>query len=190
LTDSTEHVWVEVGRFAARAAAEQHALVLVAVGIDCQLVPHEGAVVLLVARPDAARARHELAAYARENRRRNRPAPPLRALGHGLDPALVYCAVLVLLQGASRRQTLGYDWWSAGAAQAGLIVAGEWWRTLTALGLHADLGHLAGNLAFGAVLGVLLSQFLGAGVAWLAGLRAGAGGNALNALLHPATHYS
>jgi rhomboid protease GluP len=63
--------------------------------------------------------------------------------------------------GASGRETFSQDWWSAGAAQAGLIADGEWWRAVTALGLHADLSHLASNLAFGSLLGLLLAQILG-----------------------------
>jgi rhomboid protease GluP len=188
LTDNPDEVWVEVHRFTARADAEQHALVLAAVGIGCRLVPRNGDVGLSVAHPDAARARQELALYARENQRRGRSSSPVRALFEGLDGALAYCAVLLFLHGASRRQTFSQDWWSAGTAQAGLIADGEWWRTFTALGLHADLGHLASNLAFGSLLGLLLAQLLGAGLAWLAILLAGAMGNALNALLHPAAH--
>jgi rhomboid protease GluP len=187
LTDNPDDAWVEVRRFAARADAEQHALVLAAVGIGCRLVARDSVIALSVALPDAARAREELACYTRENRR-SRSSTPLRALLEGLDGALAYCAVLFFLHGASRRQAFSQDWLSAGAAQSGLIVDGEWWRTLTALGLHADLGHLASNLAFGSMLGLLLSQLLGAGFAWLTILLAGALGNALNALFHPAMH--
>lgn len=187
MTDNADDAWVEVRRFAARADAEQHALVLAAVGIGCRLVPLDSAIALSVAPPDAARARAELASYARENRP-SRSSPPLRSVREGLDGALAYCAVLLFLHGASRRQAFSQDWLSAGAAQAGLIVDGEWWRTLTALGLHADLGHLASNLAFGSMLALLLTQLLGAGLAWLTILVAGALGNALNALFHPAMH--
>jgi rhomboid protease GluP len=187
LPDNSDDAWVEIRRFKAWAHAEQHALVLAAVGIDCRLVPRDGAIALSVAPTDAARARHELASYAQENRRGRSP-PALRALMEGADGALAYCAVLLFLHGASRRHAFSQDWLSAGAAQAGLIVEGEWWRTLTALGLHADLGHLASNLAFGSLLGLLLAQLLGTGLAWLAILLAGALGNALNALFHPATH--
>ena len=180
--------WVEICRPAARGDAEQYALVLAAVGINCRLVALDDAVALSVAPPDADRARQEVASYVRENQRQNRPSPPVRALVDGLDSALVYAAVLLFLHGASRRETLALDWWSAGAAQAGLIAGGEWWRTLTALGLHGDLGHLVSNLAFGSLLALLLAQLLGAGLAWLAILLGGALGNALNALLHPPAH--
>lgn len=188
MTDDRDIAWVEVGRFRTLAEAEQHALVLVARGIECRLVPQiEGGAALTVARGEARRAHQELARYADENRQR-RPALPLRSLAAGLEGALAYCAVLFFLYGASRRQTFAWDWWSAGAAQAGLIASGEWWRTLTALGLHADAAHLASNLAFGSGLGLLLTQLLGTGPAWLAILLAGGFGNALNALLQPASH--
>lgn len=59
---------------------------------------------------------------------------------------------------------------------------------MTALGLHADPGHLISNFAFGSLLSLLLAQLLGAGLAWLVILLGGACGNALNALLHPAAH--
>jgi rhomboid protease GluP len=188
LADTPDDTWVEICRSVARADAEQYALVLAAAGIDCRLVALDGAVTLSVAPPDAARARQEIASYVRENHRRSRSSPPARALMDGIDGALAYVAVLLFLHGASRRETFAQDWWSAGAAQAGLIAGGEWWRTLTALGLHADLGHLVSNLAFGSLLGLLLAQILGAGLAWLAILLGGALGNALNALLHLSAH--
>jgi len=67
---------------------------------------------------------------------------------------------------------------------------GEWWRTITALGLHADAAHLAGNIGFGALFGILLSQYIGSGAAWFTILLAGASGNALNAFLYQTTHLS
>jgi rhomboid protease GluP len=187
LTDDLEDAWVEVLRRKDWGDAEQQALVLTAVGIGCRLVAQGDAIRIFVPLAQAARARHELTSYASENR----PPPrhlPARPLIDGLDGSLAYAVILLFLHGASRRRTFGLDWWSAGAGQAGLFVEGEWWRAVTALGLHADLGHLAGNLAVGGLLGLLLAQPLGAGLAWLAILLAGAAGNAANAALHPAAH--
>jgi hypothetical protein len=102
VTDDRETAWIEVGRFPARAQAEQNALVLVSTGIDCRLVPQsDGEVALTVAPADAWRAHLELARYAEENRQ-SRPALPSRSLAAGLEGALVYCAVLFFLYGASR----------------------------------------------------------------------------------------
>lgn len=188
MADEPDGAWMEICRSATRAEAEQYALVLAAAGINCRLVALGDAVTLSVAPADAARARQEIASYARENQQRTLSSPPPRALMDGVDSVLAYAAVLLFLYGASRREAFSQDWWSAGAAQAGLIADGEWWRTLTALGLHADLGHLVSNLAFGSLLGLLLAQVLGAGLAWLGILLGGALGNALNAVLHPSAH--
>ena len=188
MSDEVEEIWVEVGRFRARGEAEQHALVLVASGVVSRLVPGAAEIVLLVAARDAMRARFEIDAYTRENSPRPAVGPALRPFREGIDAALIYCAVLVFVQAAASRGAFSYDWLALGNAQAGLIRSGEWWRVITALGLHADLGHLAGNLALGSVLGILLAQLLGPGLAWLAILVCGGIGNALTALLYPAEH--
>ncbi len=82
-----------------------------------------------------------------------------------------------------RRELWGVDWLAAGAAQAGAIAHGSWWRAVTALTLHADEGHLVGNLLAGMVIGTLAAQLLGQGLAWLAILLAGSIGNLIAVLL-------
>jgi membrane associated rhomboid family serine protease len=188
LTSVFDSPWVELQRFDAVAAAEEHALVLAAMGIACQLIARDGAIGLEVAATEAARAAHELAVYDEENR--PPPGPAVHALAGGLNGALVFCVVAVFLHAASNGQWFSKDWWGAGSAQAGLILGGEWWRTLTALGLHADAGHLVANLVMGSLFGVLLAERLGSGLAWLAILLAGGAGNALNAWVQPAAHTS
>ena len=177
-----------MSRARSRAAAEQQALVLAAVGISSRLVVAEGAATLYVAPPEAARARNELACYARENALPRRPRLPVVAALHWLEGALVYGAVLLFFFAAARRHLWSVDWVEAGAAQAGLIQGGAWWRAITALCLHVDLDHLLSNLAFGAVAGALVAQLLGTGLGWLVILLAGGLGNALNAVLHDASH--
>ena len=109
MTDDPETAWVEVHRFRAQAQAEQHALVLVSMGIDCRLVPQTNGVALSVTPADAVRARHELARYAEENSQQRRPALSLRSFTAGLEGALVYCAVLFFLYGAPRRRAFSLD---------------------------------------------------------------------------------
>ena len=58
-----------------------------------------------------------------------------------------------------------------------LMKDGEWWRPFTALFLHADLGHLLGNLASGALFGMLVSKSIGPLKAWAMILLSGAVGN-------------
>ncbi len=186
MADEHETELVEVSRTRSRTEAEQQALVLAAMGINSRLVRADGVTALYVSPPEAARARHELSLYLRENAPRRRP-PALAAL-RWLEGALAYAAVLLFFFAAARRHALSIDWVAIGAAQAGPIRDGAWWRTITALCLHLDFDHLMSNLAFGAVAGVLVAQLLGTGLGWLAILLAGALGNGLNAVFHSAGH--
>ena len=177
---------VEVGRFETLADAKQRALVLSAVGIDCSLVADDRALALYVSSAEAEDARRQLGHYESENTPVVRPR--FKPTTHGIDAALAYCAVLLFFFGAERRHALSVDWTVIGAAQAGLIRDGAWWRTFTALSLHADPLHLLSNLASGVIFGILVAQLLGSGLAWLAILLAGALGNALNALVQSPEH--
>lgn len=188
MTEDSESSWVEVGRFRDHEAASHHALVLAAAGIDCQIVADGARVAIRVEAANAARAFAELAAYAADNRRSTPPPLRLRPPRAGLAGALIYCCLLLFVYGAEGRGTFSRDWLAAGDAQAGLIVGGEWWRALTALGLHAGYAHLAGNMVAGVFLGIALSQIIGGGLAWLLILLAGGIGNAVSALFQPADH--
>jgi membrane associated rhomboid family serine protease len=187
LSDDQTTELVAVSRSRSRAAADQQALVLAAVGISSRLVMAEGAATLYVSPLEEARARRELATYARENAPRRSRAAAVAA-PHRVEGALAACAILLFFFAAARRHAFRVDWVAAGAAQAGLIQDGAWWRTITALCLHLELDHLLSNLAFGAVAGVLVAQLVGTGLGWLVILLAGALGNGLNAALHGAGH--
>jgi membrane associated rhomboid family serine protease len=178
--------WVEIGHYARQHEAEEDALALAAVGIGSRIIADESGIALAVAELDALRARDELLQYHCENSAR--AASPLQASREGLNGALAYAALLLFFHGAAGRYLLGFDWWTAGYAQAGLIVTGEWWRTITALSLHADIAHLAGNIVAGGVFGIAVAQFLGPGLAWFAILISAGIANELNALAHPASH--
>ncbi len=188
MSDTAEETWIEVGRFRSRRETDQNALVLVARGINCRVIAHPNGIALYVVEPAVAVARRELAAYAAENRGPSRPKLPTRPLRDGIAGVLAAAAMLFFLQAAANTQAFGFDWLTAGEAQAGLITHGEWWRTLTALGLHADYGHLLSNLAAGSILAIFLAQFVGSGVAWLAILATGGVGNTANSLLQSADH--
>ena len=61
---------------------------------------------------------------------------------------------MVFVYSAANQRAFGRDWFAAGEAQAGLILDGEWERVVTALSLHADLGHLLSNLIAGSLFGL------------------------------------
>lgn len=67
---------------------------------------------------------------------------------------------------------------------------GEWYRTVTALTLHADAAHILGNIALGAVFLVPLCRRAGPGVALLLTVCAGVAGNAATLFFRPAASVS
>lgn len=180
--------WIEVGRFPGQREAEQNALVLVAAGVASRLVPGVAGIGLFVSQSDAARARTEILAYARENAPPSRTAIALRPFRDVIDGTLLYCVILVAIHAMVNRDAFGVDWLGIGHAQASLIKSGEWWRAITALGLHADLGHLLSNIVAGGILGMLVAQIVGPGLAWFSILLGGVAGNAIVALLAQNDH--
>ena len=131
---------------------------------------------------DAERAEAAVAAFERENP----PAAPVvrdeTPPGEGVAAGLVFGLALLALQIWTGPES-DNAWFSTGSAQASAILRGEWWRAITALTLHADAGHAAGNALLGGLLLTLLARRLGAGVACWAMLLAGAAGTLLAAAL-------
>lgn len=172
-----------------RACAEL-ALVLEARSIPSRQEFVDGAWVLSVPTGVHDRARAELVDYQRENPvRRPAPRPPRRG-GRGWPGVIGYLAVIVLMIVATRQLSFGIDWLGVGRMDAGALRAGEWWRAVTALTLHADAAHLLGNAAFGTFFGYSLARIWGGGFGWLAIVLAGAAGNFLNGLVNGPDHRS
>lgn len=178
----------QVVRVAAeRTRADEWALALAAIGIASRIdwSPQHG--YLVVVEPqDAAHAIATLATYDDENRPRAVPVPPAeygRSLG-AVAAAVLICALFVV----TGPRVNGHPWFAAGAANAARIDAGEWWRAVTALTLHADFPHVLGNTITLLLFGTALCALVGPGVGlWLA-LLAGAAGNLLNSALRGAPH--
>lgn len=127
----------------------------------------------------AAFAGDQLDTYWRENANLGKRPPESPALERGTIGALGFLLVIWALPWL-QEWTL-YDWRGAGVMAAKLVTEGEWWRTITALTLHADIGHIAGNSLFGVLFGSLLARQLGSGVAWLLIVVAAAAANTINA---------
>ncbi len=174
---------VEIFRSSDRKAVNEHALVLQARGLAHQIVQGGGGYHLLVPSGQVEVARAELFRYDEENVGwpPREEAPPVRSRGY--VAAAVYAAILCVVFPMGEHGFLGRDILAAGALDAERVRSGELWRPLTALTLHADFAHLAGNLVFGSVFAILAAHELGAGLAWLGILASGALGNLVNAWL-------
>lgn len=168
--------------------------VLSAAHFDYRLSREEHRWIIHLPAAQAAAARREIAAYESDGRGRDRPlplapaewqAPPqptMAALwGVGLMVAFyAWCGPFQLDQGLFR----------ATASDAQAIMAGQWWRPVTALTLHAGFVHLAGNALCLLVLGHAVCSLFGGGLGWLLMLGSGVAGNFAVAWMVSSGHVS
>ncbi|PYN13260.1 MAG: rhomboid family intramembrane serine protease [Candidatus Rokuibacteriota bacterium] len=175
-----------------RHRVDEWATVLAAGGIPHRLRSRLDGWALIVAARDADAARETLDAYDRENiadttrARSASVAPASGAAGVGVAVGLMLIGFFAVTGTRATRSA----WFERGGADAKRIVGGEWWRTVTALTLHADAPHVVGNAAASVVLVGAVSHQLGPGVGlWLVRL-AGAGGNAVTAVAYGTHHDS
>jgi membrane associated rhomboid family serine protease len=187
--DEQGEQWVMVAAGLDEARANELALVLIARGIAQQRRAGLSGLELWVPVDGAGAAAAELKQYRRENARRV-GVRPLRYVARGWPGVAAYAAVLLAVFVAAHESLLGLDWYGAGRFEAGSMVAGQWWRTVTALTLHVEFDHLGGNLAFGAFFGVFIGRYFGVGVGWLAVLLEAAAANAFGAWLESPDHRS
>jgi len=161
---------------------DQRAFVLKAVGIEHLVTQRENRFVLLVPEAQAANALEHLRISEEESR--PKPAPPPFALHErAWSGSIVYAVAMLTIAYCSGANVGGFNWYEAGALRSHVYASGEWWRIVTALTLHADVGHLIGNLAFGIPYGYFAAQLLGTGRAWMSILIAAALGNLLDSAL-------
>lgn len=173
----------------ARKIAEEWALVLTAEGLTPSVQRSSEGFVLGVPSEEIERAEAALSSYEREN---------LAEAHEGEEPAgyahvVVGLAVAGALMGfffLTGERAATVHWFERGSADVEHILRGELWRTVTALTLHADIGHVLANAIVGAVFLGAVCRTLGPGLGFAIVLLAGAGGNLLNALFHESLHVS
>jgi len=175
-----------------RRQADEWATVLAAGGIAHRLRGRLDGWALIVDARDVDAARETLDAYDRENTvdatriRAVAVAPDRAAAWVGVAVGLLLIAFFAVTGPRANRSV----WFERGSAVAERIVGGEWWRTVTALTLHADGPHVLSNATASAVVVGAVSYEVGPGVGlWLV-LLAGIGGNALTAIAHGTHHDS
>jgi len=174
-----------------RGEALELRFVLESVGVTSKIQQFRGGWLIVVSSDHAVQAVGEIDSYQREAAEQSserRVAIP--TYGGSMVGVGIYAGVLMLVAVLMGRSVFGLDWWLAGQMQAGLVMEGQWWRTVTALTLHLDPGHIGSNLVFGCVFGLMAGRVLGGGVAWLVIVFSGALGNLVNAMLQSADHTS
>ncbi len=188
--DNAESETVSLLRSRSRERCLEFALVLVAMGIPCNLIFEDDSYDLQIQGRDASRAREQIRLYIEENQRSRSQSHSHFGIQDGLTCGWLYAVTILAVYILQRDQMFSVDWAQLGMSHAGLVREGEWWRVITALGLHVDTAHLVSNLCFGILFAFLAGEMIGWGLAWTGMIVAGSLGNLLNALVQPAHHAS
>lgn len=175
----------EAGLYPSERAADQHGLVVLAMGLEYWNFALADGWHLLVTASALPAVREQLARFDRESvgwpPRPAPAAPPARPVD--FRPALLWVAAVLLAWLGQHLWPL--TWPSRGALEStALFDRAEIWRPFTALFLHADTGHLVGNLIAGygvfAAVGATCGQTRGWALLALAAIL----GNSVSAALH------
>jgi rhomboid protease GluP len=189
-TDPPPEDLAEVGRYAKFSHAQERGLVAAALELPYWVIRDGKDFVLYVEPAAQRRVAEELdkfeAEFSERRREQNAPGTVLPKL----DTTPLFIAACVMAVFWAMQNVAPASWIGRGDADNREIFAGEWWRTITALTLHADLSHFMANLAFGLLFAGFLVQRFGGGVTWLGFVLAGAIGNGLNALFYRSEPHS
>jgi membrane associated rhomboid family serine protease len=153
--------------------------------------PHGWAVWVEAGQYDAAY--RAMAAYFRENRK-----DPFPERGDASAPSsnarfaeALFAALFLFVW------HMGFHWFETQGtvvrgfgASAGAIGAGEIYRAVTALMIHADAAHLSGNMLGIIIFGAAVTGETGWGLGWLMILVSGIVGNLVNAAMYQSGHLS
>ncbi len=173
-------------------AAEGWSLVLAALGIAHEVVALPTGWGIAVAPGDAPRAGAALDAHDRETREEAAAVEPVAADRGRSYVGWISAVALLAFHVLVRSGRLGSPrrWLDEGRAAAELILGNEPWRAITALTLHADYAHVAGNGIAAVIFVGALGRWVGGGLALLATLAAGAAGNVIVAAAYGRDHNS
>ncbi|MGI8602864.1 MAG: rhomboid family intramembrane serine protease [Verrucomicrobiales bacterium] len=171
-----------VAVYPTRALARERSAVLLAKGFTHWTNETQNGFELFVEGRHVAEARTQLDAYDREQAEvaQHPPSAPLQQHAAGWGGLII---AAVLLSAIFRWQhkngsTLSLEW-SRDSVQ--IFGHGQWWRAATALVLHDDFAHLAGNIFFGAVFGIFVARAFGPWLGWSLVLVSGILGNLVTA---------
>jgi rhomboid protease GluP len=181
---------VVVHRSFRQPECRDYSLVLQAMDIEHELERGVFGWRILVPEHQADNAREQWRLYLLENRPRPMHHSVVDPRPGALIGAFAWAATLLVYFSMQGGFAFGVDWTDAGRVDVGIVRAGEWWRTVTALTLHVDIAHVLVNIGFGAVFGTLLSREIGPGYAWALILAGGVGGNAMNVFVQRSSHTS
>lgn len=179
--EDDEDSLAQVGEWSSVDDAHEHALVALAMNVDCWVRDIGGAYVLEVEPEREGAIRREFSLYAEEQAEwRERVDLPVGS--PGVELALLWVLSLLAVFIIQGRDPGLVDRFSN--SSVAIYQQGQWWRAFTALFLHADGEHLLGNLLIGGVFCILVANTFGQWRGWLLIMASGTLGNLLTAAAH------
>ena len=164
---------------------------LSAIGIPHRVDGHAGDWLITVPADRAAEARETIDKYETENRDWppvTVPAPPAPRTTVMPWDALWGPGLMLLFYVWLGPYDSGDALLRAAASNSEQILAGEWWRVITALTLHSDFTHFAGNAVFLFIFAQAVCRIMDSGLGWFLILATGIAGNTAVACLADQLH--
>ncbi len=156
-----------VGTYRSPRQADEHGLVILAMGLPYWGEEGPEGYGVLVEAAQAPAVRMELSVYDEANA--HWPPPPVTwpkpAVARPWLTPLLWAGVVLWAYQAQLEHWNQMIGWGALDARA-VLTDDEWWRPATALFLHADLAHLAGNLVLGVFVFANVVAAVGVVRAW------------------------
>ncbi len=170
-----------VGEFPTIQEANEYALVILAMNLDCWIRLEAGRdrYAIYAAPAFELAIREEFALYDAEQ---VAPATPLEPPHYksGIELALFWALALVFV---FLNQSAAVTEKFCNSSRA-LFDQGEWWRPFSSLFLHGDFNHLIGNILIGGIFCVLVAHSVGPILGWVIILASGVLGNIATARFH------
>lgn len=172
---------VPLALFDSLKEAQEYALVVLAMNLDCLITAEEGAFVIHVEEPFTVAVRDEFRLYE-EEQRNVRPVEALPVFGSGIELLFMWVVLLFFCYTMQLERPGFTDTYLN--SSVGVVQNGELYRPLTALFLHGSMEHLLGNILYGSIFCLLVANSLGPWMGWSLVFASGTLGNLTNAVLH------
>lgn len=172
---------VPLALFDTLGEAQEYALVVLAMNLDCLISVDDGAFVIHVEEPFAIAVRDEFRLYRKEQEDAQTPEV-LPVFGSGVELLFIWIATLFFCYTMQLEKPGFTD--SYLNSSVAVMQGGELYRPFTALFLHGSMEHLLGNILYGSIFCLLVANSLGPWTGWGLIFASGALGNLTNAALH------
>ena len=172
---------VPVGRFQSPEEAQEYALVVLAMRLDCLITVEEEGGLLSPRRRSICRGDSERIPTLPRGASLSTSPVAIPIFGSGVELALLWIGTLLFC--FTRQIQYPEVETKYVSSTLGIVIGGEWHRAFTALFLHADMPHLLGNAAFGSVFGIFVANSFGPLRGWGLIILSGFIGNLLNVFI-------